>query len=1365
MGPRNGTTAARHVKVFFVPRCQSCGQRWITLHSNCPNGAPVAKDEAPALARPGAFPRVPGHALQRTLARGGFGTLFAGVREWDGLKVAVKVAHPEHPLANAQLSREAAALSKLGAPAAPALHDTGHLDDGTGYLVMELIEWPTLAELLGKSPGPLGLDAFAAHAHAVVDAVAQVHVRGFLHCDLKPENLLVTNTPPEVRLVDFGLSQSLLPVTSLPTPLRSVVVTIQGTVEYMSPEQCTGQVELDVRSDLYALGVILYELLTGAPPFFGPNHDVLQAHLTRRPQRPSEKVPVPLGLDDVLLRLLAKERTRRYASISELSAALRDVLSRKPEALAPRPSPATPEASRPGSTRRPMAILFLTLHSDAVTTQAALTPYGGQLAFSADARCAAVFDLDAGENPVKRAFRAAEGVIGSGLAAAGLLDVAPVTVQRRANGAARFFGSIFNRKELYPDAECAGVLCTTAATAVLPELRFVPMPGREDLYQLAPPDDAPETASFFRVGIDALVGREQELLALVAAARDAVGTRRPGIATVFADPGYGKSHFCLALTRALQERFPKARILALRAREPLQGDVDETLRSLLYRSFELPEATAAHAPRDLGRSQLSQRLGRELGEELWPAVAVALGWLTAESPEIKKLGAAPGVLRSMALRAAGEGLRAHARTTPLLLLLDDAHFAEDVSLDALEYAALAEAGLPLWICLLARPSLERARPQLGLRAAHRETLRLGTLDDKSAEELCRLLLRPAFNVPAEAVKRILERTQRIPLYVVELIHGLKRQGLVRPRPGGTWYLATDELELIPELPLVEWLADREQGVLPPELLPYVRLCALLESEFSSAEVEGTVRELERSGGATDFPLDPGHAMHRLLELGLLKELGPPLMGFRNPLLRSIVSRAVPAAEQARLHHAAFRFYVHHWREPEERRLPRIAVHAAGAGMREEAAALYLDLAEGARQRHAYLEAEATYSRAIELLGEHQDVMQLAAHQGRGMMRYRVGRHEDSLADFALARALAKKRQDVRAEVELLLDEATALDWIADYPGSEKRVGEAEQLMSGLKSPDLFARLKLATGRSQFRKGRRKEANQSLAEAAALSETLENAGYETLVVSLALRGVVLPDLGQIDEAEQVVGRVIALCSERRDRLHLASAINNRRNLWVARKNLAKAVEDQRVIMQFGRELGMVNWEYIAEYNLGELYYHAGLLEEADGHNRRALELERRHPEIAPKPLAVLLRARLHAYRGEREQARGMLNEVQGSIRRARIQGRSGAELVPSEEVLYRLVELCTQEATAAEWEALRAESREKSVEQEPLEVAELMALFYLGQGRVEDALWHLEDAQRMAKTLPNLMDERIRRTLERARRLSEGRRPAPVDSRR
>ncbi|MFY0579943.1 hypothetical protein ACN28S_41960 [Cystobacter fuscus] len=199
----------------------------------------------------------------------------------------------------------------------------------------------------------------------------------------------------------------------------------------------------------------------------------------------------------------------------------------------------------------------------------------------------------------------------------------------------------------------------------------------------------------------------------------------------------------------------------------------------------------------------------------------------------------------------------------------------------------------------------------------------------------------------------------------------------------------------------------------------------------------------------------------------------------------MVARSLPKQDQTRIHRAAYRHHRRELRSGERQRMPRLAHHAAAAGLSQEAAALYGDLADSARARHAYLEAESTYTRKLELLDEGDAWRRRLALRGRGLMRYRVGRYEDSLADFAEARELAQRMGAVGEEVGLLLDESMALDWMNDYGRSEARVVEARRLLlsAGLCSALLEARVWLGLGRAQLRKGHWEEARPLLEEAA------------------------------------------------------------------------------------------------------------------------------------------------------------------------------------------------------------------------------------------------------------------------------------------
>ncbi|WP_163973281.1 serine/threonine-protein kinase, partial [Myxococcus sp. CA018] len=287
-----------------MPRCQTCGRRWEGSHAPCPPG-PSPQGDTPS---PSPVPAVPGYQVDGVFARGGFGVLLGALREADGLRVAIKVARGSNWLGRAQLARESEALRVLGPPTVPALYEAGAMTGGARFLAMEYVPLPTLADRLARAAGPLPPEELAPRALAVVDTVAQVHAHGLAHCDLKPEHLFVDEATGRVRVFDFGLvrgatTESASQPSDASTP--SDASGFAGTAEYMAPEQCAGNADISARTDVYALGVLLYEMLTGRPPFFGPTPDVLQAHLSLRPPPPSDFAPVAPAVEEVVLRCLA----------------------------------------------------------------------------------------------------------------------------------------------------------------------------------------------------------------------------------------------------------------------------------------------------------------------------------------------------------------------------------------------------------------------------------------------------------------------------------------------------------------------------------------------------------------------------------------------------------------------------------------------------------------------------------------------------------------------------------------------------------------------------------------------------------------------------------------------------------------------------------------------------------------------------------------------------------------------------------------------------------------------------------------------------------------------------------------------------
>jgi eukaryotic-like serine/threonine-protein kinase len=1317
-----------------VARCLTCGRRFA-------GPAPPCGHEQPARATDGSehdeglnVPelRIAGYRLGAIVGRGGFGTVVAAERESDGRAVAVKLVHRDALGARERFLLEARALQTIGPPHVPELHEIGTLGEGSPYMVFELISLPTLDAKLAEWGKPLALEIFIPLADAVLKALEATHAHGFVHRDLKPENIFVQETPAQAKLIDFGIAKQTAPGGEDTTTGLAL-----GTPEYMAPEQCEGQAGIDLRADIYAAGVVMFEMLTARPPFFGSAADVRAAHVGRRPPLPSRVADVPPVFDQLLLRCLAKDPARRFDSVRALRSALAEAAEQTSTTASPAVESRSRRAANQSRTLR-MGLVFFEAATDTGRIKQALDSLGGQLASVEGKRCVAIFGLEAGGNPVQRALDSAQALLGQELCVRALVDHDRVRVRQRPDGSQRVFSAAFGRQERFPrDSDPPGVLFTSGALEALPELRTIRV--REGVLRELPleADQYTETPIF---QMDELVGRQEPFDALVDSARAAAEGEQPTIATVLSEIGHGKSHLGASVLLYLRRLMPQAQVIQLRSREPIGGENNETLRALLRAALKLPRRT----PREHGRAMLIDRLGAELGEEVWSAVALVMGWLSGDATAVRKLSAAPAALRSAATRAAGVALQKMAAAGPVLVMIDDAHYADETTLDAIEYATLAEVRAPLWVCVLAAKSFVSARPSWSKRACQVRRIELGPLDSDSAAELCRRLLRPAENVSNEAIQRMVAQTRGNPLLLVELVRGIKRHGLIRRRGrGNAWFLANDELAELPELPKVEWLAERELATLPPELAAHARLVAQLSAEFTVMEVEGVLAEIEAEGLGDVFPLDPMVSVKRLLSHGLLVLHRDGRYGFRHQLIRDHVAQSTPAELRKQIHHAAFRFYRETRSLPESHRLSQLAQHAAHSGHEETASAIYLDLADQAASRHGYVDAELMYTRALSLLPTSDRDSHMRAHNGRGLMRYRLSRFEDALNDLAKARELARERGDIAAEIEIVLDEATVLDWMRDYRKSRSLVEEAQDLASHTLSPLIEARLCLGVGRVRLHFNQWTEAMHMFERAAHQAESLGDPGYETRVIALLLLATLRTLSNQQETAQATFEEVIFLCESRGDRQHLAGAISNRYFLWLALGDVDKAARDALRCRQIGREIGLSELEYSGSYNLAELYYYAGDLDSARPHLRQAQEIE---PSNSKRPLSLLLEARFLIHTGDASGAAEVLARIAADQERARASEDMDALFIDSEDVLYHMVQLAVGEAADEQWQALRERAQKSAQPHDLAEILEIAALVAMRQGKPDKAIGLFEQALEACKRTSHLIEKRIEREL-------------------
>jgi serine/threonine-protein kinase len=242
-------------------------------------------------------------------------------------RVAVKVIHPQHasnPNVVARFVNEASAIGRIGHEHIVGVTDCGRTLANDFYIIMEYLEGRSLVDLI-VDEAPLAPARALELATQIADALAAAHAEGVIHRDLKPENVFLVKHRRQadfVKVLDFGLAKLLDDGGASPRDARAGVVV--GTPYYMAPEQCKGERELDGRVDVYALGVVLFELLTGKLPFGGESdREVLTKQMTFPAPAARSLVPsVPAALDAIVRRALAKAPADRFPNMATLREAL-----------------------------------------------------------------------------------------------------------------------------------------------------------------------------------------------------------------------------------------------------------------------------------------------------------------------------------------------------------------------------------------------------------------------------------------------------------------------------------------------------------------------------------------------------------------------------------------------------------------------------------------------------------------------------------------------------------------------------------------------------------------------------------------------------------------------------------------------------------------------------------------------------------------------------------------------------------------------------------------------------------------------------------------------------------------------------------
>src|SRR6266850_5568612 len=300
--------------------CPKCGVEYPDTTTLCPSDGVALEKTGDSLLGQILAEK---YRIDERLSEGGMGTVYRGTHVLMDKTVAVKVLRPSLAADEkivARFSREARAASRISHPHALSVTDFGESGNGIVFLVMEYLSGKTLKEII-REEGPMALPRAVELIRQVGGALDAAHAEGVVHRDLKSDNIMLLSSSGTdyAKVLDFGIAKIKEPEGTYNPGLTAPDLVI-GTPQYMSPEQCSQSPDIDARSDIYSLGVILYEMLVGHVPFAGPTPtSIMLKHLQHQaPSVLDERDDLPAAIGRVVARALEKRPEDRYQTVGDL---------------------------------------------------------------------------------------------------------------------------------------------------------------------------------------------------------------------------------------------------------------------------------------------------------------------------------------------------------------------------------------------------------------------------------------------------------------------------------------------------------------------------------------------------------------------------------------------------------------------------------------------------------------------------------------------------------------------------------------------------------------------------------------------------------------------------------------------------------------------------------------------------------------------------------------------------------------------------------------------------------------------------------------------------------------------------------------
>jgi tetratricopeptide (TPR) repeat protein len=718
--------------------------------------------------------------IERRAGAGGMGAVYHASDRKTGAKVAIKVLHGHEARDIARFNNEVSVLSALEHPGIVRYIAHGATAEGARYLVMEWVDGEGLESRLARAG--LGMAESVALVRAAAQALAVAHRRGVVHRDLKPSNLMLTGvarTP--IKVLDFGIARAGQAHTTL---TRTGIMV--GTPGYMAPEQARGARDIDARADVFALGAVLFECLTGRPAFVGEHVMALLAKLLlEEPPRVSDLRPdVPLAIDELVARMLAKTREARPEDAAAVVAEL-DRLGALDGARAPVGLP-RPEALT-GSEHRLLCVIVAadqgstggsetsadTLSSEVLIDtlrrlREEILPHGARI--DALALGGFLLTLEGAGSVADQAARAARCALGM-RALLPALSIALVTGRGEISGRLPV-GQVIDRacKLLTARVATGAGIRVDEVTRGLLDVRFEMIEGAAG-WELRGERELGEETRTLLGRPTPCVGRDRELRTLMDLVEECAGEGVARGVLVTAAAGAGKTRIRHELVQRVRQRHPEVEIWQGRGDAISAGSTFALIGSALRNVAGI----LGGEPLALRQDKLRARVSRHVNEKERERVAMFLGEIAgtpfpdAESPKLRASRQNATVMADQIRLAWQDFVVSETLAHPVLLVIEDMHWGDLPSIKLIDRALAELSERPLLVLALARPEVHELFPRLWIERQVQE-IRLGELGRRAAQELVRNAL--GSTVDPQRVADLVQRAAGNAFYLEELIRAV-----------------------------------------------------------------------------------------------------------------------------------------------------------------------------------------------------------------------------------------------------------------------------------------------------------------------------------------------------------------------------------------------------------------------------------------------------------------------------------------------------------------------------------------------------------------------------------------------------------------